>query len=60
MMKWRVLVFRSNKFPTIERYFNNQTTAMQFAKEAYASDSSCCVQVLKYNGVIWIYKKFWI
>lgn len=57
MMKWRVIL-STWQGHSINKYFANQTSARAYVKEMFPQ--VCCIQLLKYDGRMWIQKDFWI
>ena len=54
MNKWRVIVFFHSSHKSIDKYFHNKSEAMKFFNN-YSHYAT--VELLKYNGIIWISKK---
>ena len=57
MYKWRVLIeYWDGK--KVDKYFHNKSEAINFFNANY--NHSLSAQILRYDGRIWITKKFWI
>lgn len=54
MNKWRVIVIFNKNQKSINKYFHNKNEAMKYFNNYIYSAT---VELLKYNGTIWVSKK---
>lgn len=54
MNKWRVIVIFNKNQKSINKYFHNKSEAMKYFNNYIHSTT---VELLKYNGTIWVSKK---
>lgn len=57
MYKWRVLI-EDWDGKKVDKYFHNKSEAINFFNANYYHSLSA--QILRYDGRIWITKKFWL